>query len=100
MSGAVFPHQVGECVNELRTCRIQEGKYTENMNTAEKILTEIQELDPEDQSEVLDFVGLIKSKKSLQEEKEFKGFSLESAMRGMEDEEDLYDASDIRKPVK
>jgi len=66
------------------------------MSTAEKIILEIQRLKPEKQAEVLDFVEFIASRNSLREDREFKEFSLEAAMRGMEDEVDLYSLSDVR----
>jgi hypothetical protein len=70
------------------------------MSTAEKILYELSDLRPEDQAEVLDFVEFIKAKKSQKDDRDLKGFSLVSAMRGMEDEPDLYSASDIRQRLK
>ena len=57
------------------------------MSTAEKIAAEIDMLKPEDKSEVLDFVNFIKHRKRIKDERELKEFSLESAMRGMEEEQ-------------
>ena len=70
------------------------------MSTVERITSEVSDLKPEDQAEVLDFVEFLKRRKRLREERDFKDFSLSSAMRGMEDEPDLYDEMDIREPIR
>ena len=71
-----------------------------NMGTAEKIVAELESLKPEEQAEVLDFVEFLKNRKTLREEEEFKDFSLKTAMRGMEDEPDLYSLKDVREFVQ
>lgn len=69
------------------------------MSTSQKIASEVSRLRPEEQSEVLDFVEFLKRRSALKQEREFKDFSLSSAMRGMEDEPDLYSAEDIRESL-
>ena len=65
------------------------------MSTAEQIIHEIAGLRPEKQSEVLEFVEFLKEKEKKEEAKEFQSASLSSAMRGMEDEDELYSESDL-----
>ena len=65
------------------------------MNTAERIIQELSSLRPEKQAEVLEFVEFLKTKSEKEEEELLEKNSLASAMRGMEDEEDLYSESDI-----
>lgn len=69
------------------------------MGIAEKIFHEIEGLRPEKQSEVLEFVEFLKEKERKHEEQSLKGGSLSAAMRGMEDEEDLYAESDVIEPI-
>jgi hypothetical protein len=66
------------------------------MSTSERITSEVEKLDAEGKAEVLDFVEFLKAKRS---ERKFKEFSLEGAMRGMDDEPDLYQKEDIRDPI-
>jgi len=70
------------------------------MSVAEKILEKVGSLPREDQAEVLDFVLFVETRKARREERDLKEFSLDQAMRGMEDEPDLYSISDIREPIK
>jgi hypothetical protein len=60
------------------------------MSTVEIIASEVRELEPKQQSQVLRFLQALRKEKELNEEKAFKDFSFASAMRGMEDEPDLY----------
>lgn len=66
----------------------------------QKIQDYIEKLPPSFQEEVLDFLEylLIKAEResARREEKEWSRLSLESAMRGMEDEPDLYTISDLK----
>jgi hypothetical protein len=64
------------------------------MSLEEKIIRQVHELPESKKSEVLDFVEYLKAKT---EEKEWSGFSLASAMRGMEDEDSLYSLHDLRE---
>jgi len=64
------------------------------MSLEEKIIQQVHELPDSKKAEVLDFVEYLKAKT---EEKEWSGFSLASAMRGMEDEDSLYSLRDIRE---
>lgn len=70
------------------------------MSTVEKIASRVSRLSPEEQVEVLDFVEFIKQKHTQSEEKRFYEFSLSNAMRGVEEEPDIYSAEDIRAAVK
>ncbi len=67
------------------------------MSTAERIMEVISTLRPEKQSQVLEFVELLKFQDRNAEEIEFREASLASAMRGMEDEDDLYSETDIKE---
>jgi len=69
------------------------------MSTAEKITQELRRLPPEEQSEVLDFVEFLKHRIARKEDQQFKDFSLSTAMRGMEEEPEIYSESDIREPI-
>jgi hypothetical protein len=61
------------------------------MSVTEEIVKEAVGLDFTQQRELLMFVKFLKAKKPGSDEEEFKKFSLESAMRGMEDEPDFYE---------
>ena len=69
------------------------------MSTAEQIIHEIATLRPEKQSEVLEFVEFLKEKEKKNEENTLRKVSLTSAMRGMEEEESLYTASDVVEKI-
>jgi hypothetical protein len=64
------------------------------MSLEEKIIRQVHELPESKKAEVLDFVEYLKAKT---EEKDWPGFSLSSAMRGMEDEDSLYSLHDLRE---
>jgi hypothetical protein len=70
------------------------------MSTVERINEELKALPEVDQAEILDFVCFLKARKGLREEKNLMDFSLEMAMRGMEDEPDLYNSADGEPIVK
>ena len=61
------------------------------MSVTEEIVKEAVGLDFTQQQELLLFVKFLKTQKPGSNESEFKKFSLESAMRGMEDEPDFYE---------
>ena len=69
------------------------------MTVAEKIIQHVQFLSEDAQEEVLDFVEYIESKKMTVKEDPvgWGEFSLAQAMRGMEDEEALYFADDLKE---
>ena len=69
------------------------------MSPAERTIQELRRLPPEVQSEVLDFVEFLKHRKARKENQEFTDFSLHAAMRGMEEEPEIYSESDIREPI-
>ena len=71
------------------------------MKLAEKIFSHIENLPETYQAEVLDFVEFLESKtRKLDDSDEedralWSHFSLSQAMRGMEDEEELYSLDDL-----
>jgi hypothetical protein len=67
------------------------------MNLAEQIVQHLTELPHEKQREVLDFIEYLAMKSRRAENTEWTGFSLVSAMRGMEDEPSLYTTDDMRE---
>ncbi len=70
------------------------------MGLAERIVEHLRRLPEEAQAEVLDFVELLetRSKKSREgPEDAWSSFSLAQAMRGMEDEEEIYSRGDLRE---
>ena len=68
------------------------------MDIVEKIIEELKFIPESDQAEVLDFVEYLKSKKSKKEEdSEWSRFSLDSAMRGIEEESSPYGIEDIKE---
>ncbi len=68
------------------------------MNIVERILEQVKSMPELDQAEVLDFVEYLKSKKGRKEEdSEWSRFSLDSAMRGIEEEPSPYGIHDIKE---
>lgn len=68
------------------------------MDIVERIIEELKSIPESDQSEVLDFVEYLKSKKSRKEEdSRWAQFSLDSAMRGIEEEPSPYGIEDIKE---
>jgi hypothetical protein len=65
------------------------------MSVTEEIVKEAVDLDFTQQRELLMFVKYLKTKKQGDDDTDFKQFSLESAMRGMEDEPDFYDETPV-----
>jgi hypothetical protein len=68
------------------------------MTVAQQITQELQSLPEAIQREVLDFVEFLKARRLHVEDEGWSRFSLSHAMRGMEDEPDLYSNADIRNP--
>ena len=66
------------------------------MEITDKIVEKIKSLPEEKQAEVLDFVDFLEKKIREDENRGWSKFSLESAMRGMEDEESLYTLNDLK----
>lgn len=61
------------------------------MDIVQRILEEVKSMPESDKTEVLDFVEYLKSKKVRKdEESEWSRFSLDSAIRGIEEEPSLY----------
>ena len=67
------------------------------MTLAEKILQKMRLLPEEKQAEVLDFVDFLSQKQAEEENRAWSAFSLASALRGMEDEEELYSLDDLKE---
>ena len=65
------------------------------MTLAEKIIHKMRLLPEEKQAEVLDFVDFLERKQAEEEDRSWAAFSLASALRGMEDEEELYSQDDL-----
>lgn len=73
---------------------------TNRMATAKDILQELETLPPVLQEEALDFIAYLKVKKTKnsREIREWNRFSLESALRGMEDDAfPDYQGSDLKE---
>lgn len=67
------------------------------MNIVERIVEQVKSMPESDQTEVLDFVEYLKAKKGRKEEdSEWYRFSLDSAMRGIEEEPSPYGIHDIK----
>ena len=60
------------------------------MNLSEKILIAVASLPESKQLEVLDFVEYLKLKIEKEENSDWSNFSISSAMRGMENEDQNY----------
>ena len=67
------------------------------MTLDEKIHLYAQKLPASYQEELLDYVQYLLMKAGQQEKQDWGSFSLASAMRGMEDEPDLYSLSDLKE---
>jgi vacuolar-type H+-ATPase subunit D/Vma8 len=70
------------------------------MTTAQAILERLKDLPDSAQQEVLDFVKSLESRRAelaQEEDAAWSGFSLASAMRGMEDEETPYTLADLKE---
>ena len=67
------------------------------MSLADKIINNVRTLPESKQIEVLDFIEYLRVKTERQENTGWSGFSLSSAMRGMENEESPYSLKDLRK---
>jgi hypothetical protein len=68
------------------------------MNIVERIVEQVKSMPESDQTEVLDFVEYLKAKKGRKEEdSEWYRFSLDSAMRGIEEEPSPYGIHDIKE---
>ena len=68
------------------------------MDTFAKILEEVKSMPELEQTEVLDFVEYLKSRKRRKEEDDrWSQFSLDSAMSGIEEETSPYGTEDIKE---
>ncbi len=68
------------------------------MDIVERIIEELKSIPESSQAEVLDFVEYLKSKKRRKEEdSEWSRFSLDSAMRRIEEEPSPYGIKDIKE---
>ena len=69
------------------------------MTVTDKIMQHIQSLPESLQAEVLDFVEYLEAKTG-KGEADWTAFSLSSAMRGMEEEQMLYIANDLKESFR
>ena len=67
------------------------------MTLSEKILTTVASLPESKQVEVLDFVEYLKLKTEKEENREWSSFSIDTAMRGMENEDSNYSVTDLKE---
>ena len=67
------------------------------MGLADSIIEKIRSLPEEKQTEVLDFVDFLEKKIKEEENRGWSKLSLESAMRGMKDEETHYTLNDLKE---
>ncbi len=71
------------------------------MTTAQVITERLKNLPEESQREVLDFVAFLAEKKQAEhrrkEDANWMALSLQSALRGMESEEQAYTSADIKR---
>ena len=74
--------------------------YIPAMSIAEQILAEVAHLSVGRQAEVLDFAGYLRSREAATQDEDWKRLSMNLAMRGLEDEPDLYQVSDIKETVQ
>ena len=66
------------------------------MTTAEQISQEIKALPEAVQREVLDFVAYLKAREPRGDDDNWMRFSIRQAMRGLEDEPDIYSPADAK----
>ena len=67
------------------------------MGFEEVILKHLQELPESERAEVLDFIEYLRAKTEKRDRKDWTTFSLNSAMRRLEDEPSLYSLDDIKE---
>ncbi len=68
------------------------------MNIVERIMEGVRSIPESVQTQVLDFVEFLKSRKSRKEEDpQWAQFSLDSAMKGIEEEPSRYGIEDIKE---
>ena len=67
------------------------------MSVVEKVVQDLRGLPESAQAEVLDFVEFLKSKSQNEERADWSAFSLQQAMRDMENETDLYSDGDLKE---
>ena len=67
------------------------------MTLTEKIIKKIESLPEEKKFELYDFISYLESTLSKKEDENFKSFSLESAMKGLEYENIVYSIKDIKE---
>lgn len=67
------------------------------MGLTDKIGEKIKSLPEEKQVEILDFINFLEKKITEEENKGWNEFSIETAMRGLENEESLYTFNDLKE---
>jgi hypothetical protein len=70
------------------------------MGAEKAILDDLKSLPSREQAEVLDFIEYLKIRAQKKERMDWSTLSLDSAMRGMEDEPGLYSMDDVKERFK
>lgn len=67
------------------------------MNLEKEVIEKFKTLPNHKQVEAIDFIDFLQKRIESQERERWNEFSLASAMRGMEDEDDLYTVNDLKE---
>jgi len=67
------------------------------VNLEREIIKKFKTLPRHKQAEAIDFIDFLRKRTESQEQERWGEFSLSSAMRGMEDEDDLYTVYDLKE---
>ena len=67
------------------------------MNLEKEVIEKFKTLSEYKQIEAIDFIDFLRKRTDMQEHERWGDFSLASAMRGMEDEDDFYTVEDLRE---
>ncbi|MCK5784802.1 MAG: DUF2281 domain-containing protein [Desulfobacterales bacterium] len=67
------------------------------MNLEKEVIEKFKTLPEHKQAEAVDFIDFLQKRAEEREQEGWGQFSLASAMRGMEDEDDLYTIEDLKE---
>lgn len=67
------------------------------MNLEKEVIERFKALPEHKQAEAIDFIDFLQKRTEAQEQERWGEFSLASAMRGMEDEDDFYTVGDLKE---
>ena len=67
------------------------------MNLEKEIIEKLKTLPEHKQAEAIDFIDFLQKRTETQEQEKWGAFSLASAMRGMENEDDFYTVDDLKE---